>query len=162
MKQIGELPVFANNADQLVIWVAKGIGIFVRSNIDAQPIYFTGGTMSVTAMVSGDTPLIQASGPGIVSAGLAGADPVYVGDVVSLDYWLKTQPEIKTPEPLEGGTIVVARYALARLELNRVNRQHAGTLAAMEARRASGSTLVPPATFAAQKRGFHWLSPIGR
>jgi hypothetical protein len=37
--------------------------------------------MSVTAMVSGDTPLIQASGPGIVSAGLAGADPVYVGDV---------------------------------------------------------------------------------
>jgi hypothetical protein len=74
-------------------------------------------------------------GPGIVSAGLAGADPVYVGDVVSLDYWLKTQPEIKTPEPLKGGTIVVARYALARLELNRVNRQHAGTLAAMEARR---------------------------
>jgi hypothetical protein len=119
LKQIGELPVFANNADQLVIWLAKGIGIFVRSNIDAQPIYFTGGTMSVTAMVSGDTPLIQASGPGIVSAGLAGADPVYVGDVVSLDYWLKTQPEIKTPEPLKGGTIVVACKPAARRNASR-------------------------------------------
>jgi ABC-type nitrate/sulfonate/bicarbonate transport system substrate-binding protein len=117
------------SADQLVIWVAKDTGIFAKNNLDAQLIYFTGGTLSVTAMVSGDTPLIQASGPGIVSAGLAGADPVYVvGGIVSLDYWLMTQPEIKTPEQLKGGTIAVARfggaadfvarYALARLGLN--------------------------------------------
>ena len=59
-------------------------------------------------MISGDTPLIQASGPGIVSAGLAGADPVYVvGGITTLDYWLMTQPEIKTPEQLKGGTIAV-------------------------------------------------------
>ena len=117
------------SADQLVIWVAKDTGIFAKNNLDAQLIYFTGGTLSVTAMVSGDTPLIQASGPGIVSAGLAGADPVYVvGGIVSLDYWLMTQPEIKTPEQLKGGTIAVARfggaadfvarYALTRLGLS--------------------------------------------
>ena len=117
------------SADQLVIWVAKDTGIFAKNNLDAQPIYFSGGTLSVTAMVSGDTPLIQASGPGIVSAGLAGAEPVYVvGGIVSLDYWLVTQPEIKTPEQLKGGTVAVARfggaadfvarYALARLGLN--------------------------------------------
>jgi ABC-type nitrate/sulfonate/bicarbonate transport system substrate-binding protein len=51
------------SADQLVIWVAKDTGIFAKNSLDAQPIYFTGGTTSVTAMVSGDTPLIQASGP---------------------------------------------------------------------------------------------------
>ena len=134
------------SADQLVIWVAKDTGIFAKNNLDAQPIYFTGGTLSVTAMVSGDTPLIQASGPGIVSAGLAGADPIYVvGGIVSLDYWLMTQPEIKTPEQLKGGTIAVARfggaadfvarYALApartqswKRRHDRANRQHAGTL----------------------------------
>jgi NitT/TauT family transport system substrate-binding protein len=134
--------------------------------------------MSVTALVSGDTPLIQASGPGIVSAGLAGSDPVYVvGGIVSLDYWLMTQPEIKTPEQLKGGTIAVARfggaadfvarYALARLGLSPgkdVTIIQTGStperLAAMEARRVTGSTLVPPATFIAQRKGFHLLADV--
>ena len=66
------------SADQLVIWVAKDTGIFAKNNIDAQTIYFSGGTLSVTAMISGDTPVIQASGPGIVSARLAAGEPVYV------------------------------------------------------------------------------------
>ncbi|MCE3241657.1 MAG: hypothetical protein K0Q83_2164, partial [Deltaproteobacteria bacterium] len=48
------------SADQLVIWVAKDAGIFAKNNIDAQTVYFSGGTTSVTAMISGDTPLIQA------------------------------------------------------------------------------------------------------
>ena len=166
------------SADQLVIWIAKDTGIFAKNSLDAQPIYFTGGTTSVTAMVSGDTPLIQASGPGIVSAGLAGSDPVYVvGGIVSLDYWLMTQPEIKTPEQLKGGTVAVARfggaadfvarYALARLGLSPgkdVTIIQTGStperLAAMEARRVSGSTLVPPATFIAQRKGFHLLADV--
>ena len=32
------------SADQLVLWVAKDTGIFAKNNLDAQPIYFTGGT----------------------------------------------------------------------------------------------------------------------
>ena len=99
------------SADQLVIWVAKDAGIFATNDLDAQPVYFTGGTTSVTAMISGDTPMIQASGPGIISAGLAGAEPEYVvGGIVSLDYWLMTQPEIKSAEQLKGGTVAVARF----------------------------------------------------
>jgi NitT/TauT family transport system substrate-binding protein len=166
------------SADQLVIWVAKDAGIFAKNNIDAQTVYFSGGTTSVTAMIAGDTPLIQASGPGIVSAGLAGADPVYVaGGITTLDYWLMTQPEIKTAEQLKGGTIAVARfggaadfvarYALARLGLNPgkdVTIVQTGStperLAAMESRRVSGSTLVPPAMFTAQKKGFHLLADV--
>ena len=166
------------SADQLVIWVAKDTGIFARNNLDAQPVYFTGGATSVTAMVSGDTPMIQASGPGIISVGLAGADPIYVvGGITTLDYWLMTQPEIKTAEQLKGGTIAVARfggaadfvarYALARLGLNPgkdVTIVQTGStperLAAMESRRVSGSTLVPPASFTAQKKGFHLLADV--
>lgn len=166
------------SADQLVIWVAKDTGIFAKNNIDAQTIYFSGGTLSVTAMISGDTPAIQASGPGIVSAGLAGAEPIYVvGGIVSLDYWLMTQPEIKTAEQLKGGTIAVARfggaadfvarYALARLGLNPgkdVTIVQTGStperMAAMEARRVSGSALVPPSTFTAQKKGFYVLADV--
>ena len=32
------------SADQLVIWVAKDAGIFAKNNIDAQTVYFSGGT----------------------------------------------------------------------------------------------------------------------
>ena len=166
------------SADQLVIWVAKDAGIFARNNLDVQAIYFTGGTTSVTSLVSGDTTMVQASGPGIVSASLAGADLVYVvGGITSLDYWLMTQPEVKTAEQLKGGTIAVARfggaadfvarYALARLGLNPgkdVTIVQTGStperLAAMEARRVTGSTLVPPATFMAQRKGFHLLADV--
>jgi len=155
------------SADQLVIWVARDAGIFARNNLDAQAVYFSGGTLSVTAMISGDTPIIQASGVGVVSAGLAGAEPVYVvGGITTLDYWLMTQPEIKTPEQLKGGTVAVARFGgaadfVARFALPRLGLtpgkdvtiiQTGSTperMAALEARRVSASALVPPAMFAA-------------
>ena len=166
------------SADQLVIWVARDAGIFAKNHLDVQAVYFSGGTISVTAMIAGDTPLIQASGPGIVSAGLAGADPVYVvGGITTLDYWLMTQPEIKTAEQLKGGTVAVARfggaadfvarYALPRLGLTPgkdVTIVQTGStperLAALEARRVSASTLVPPAMFTAQEKGFYLLADV--
>ncbi len=166
------------SADQLVMWVAKEAGIFARNNLDVQLIYFTGGTLSTMAMISGDTPIIQASGPGIVSAGLAGSDPVYVvGGIVTLDYWLMTQPEIKTPEQLKGGSVAVARFggaadfvarfALAKLGLNPLKDvtivQTGSTperLAALETRRVQATVLVPAATFMAQKRGFYLMADV--
>ena len=166
------------SADQLVIWVAKDAGIFAKNNLDVQPVYFTGGTTSVMAMVSGDAPMVQASGPGIVSAGLAGSEAVYVvGGIVTLDYWLMSQPDIRTPEQLKGGSVAiarfggaadfVARFALARIGLNPLKDvtivQTGSTperLAAMEGRRVQATVLVPPTTFMAQKRGFHLMGDV--
>jgi ABC-type nitrate/sulfonate/bicarbonate transport system substrate-binding protein len=166
------------SADQLVVWLARDAGIFAKNNLDVQAVYFSGGTLSVTALISGDTPLIQASGPGIVSAGLAGADPIYVvGGITTLDYWLMTQPEIKTPEQLKGGTVAVARFGgaadfVARFALPRLGLtpgkdvtivQTGSTperMAALETRRVSASALVPPAMFAAQKKGFQLLADV--
>lgn len=166
------------SADQLVIWVAKEAGIFAKNNLDVQIVYFTGGTTSVMAMVSGETPMIQASGPGIVSAGLAGSDPVYVvGGIVTLDYWLMTVPEIKTPEQLKGGSVAiarfggaadfVARFALVRIGLNPLKDvtivQTGSTperLAALESRRVQATVLVAPTTFMAQKKGFHLMADV--
>jgi len=166
------------SADQLVIWVAKEAGIFAQNNLDVQIIYFTGGTTSVMAMVSGDTPVIQASGPGIVSAGLAGFDPVYVvGGIVTLDYWLMSRPEIKTAEQLKGGSVgvarfggaadFVARYALSKLGLNPgkdVTIVQIGSsperLAALETRRVQATVFPPAANFIAQKKGFHLMADV--
>ena len=166
------------SADQLVIWVAKDAGIFAKNNLDVQPVYFTGGTTSVMAMVSGDAPMVQASGPGIVSAALAGSEAVYVvGGIVTLDYWLMTLPEIKSPEQLRGGSVAiarfggaadfVARFALAKIGLNPLKDvtivQTGSTperLAAMESRRVQATVLVSPATFIAQKKGFHLMADV--
>jgi len=166
------------SADQLVMWVAKDTGIFVKNNLDVQLVYFTGGTTSVMAMVSGDAPLVQASGPGIISAALAGSEAVYiVGGIVTLDYWLMTLPEIKTPEQLKGGSVAiarfggaadfVARFALARLGLNPLKDvtivQTGSTperLAAMESRRVQATVLVSPTTFIAQKKGYTLMGDV--
>jgi NitT/TauT family transport system substrate-binding protein len=166
------------SADQLVMWVAKDTGIFAKNNLDVQLVYFTGGTTSVMAMVSGDAPLVQASGPGIISAALAGSEAVYiVGGIVTLDYWLMTLPEIKTPEQLKGGSVAiarfggaadfVARFALARLGLNPLKDvtivQTGSTperLAAMESRRVQATVLVSPTTFIAQKKGYTLMGDV--
>ena len=166
----------AVSADQLVLWVAKDMGIFAKNQIDAQLVFFVGGALSVTAMVSGDTPMIQASGPGVVSASLAGAEAVYVaGGIVSLDYQLMTQPQIKTPAQLKGGQVAIARFGgaadfvarfmLAKLGLDPVKDVtivQVGTtpdrLTALEAKRVQATVLVPPVTYMAQKKGFYLLA----
>jgi ABC-type nitrate/sulfonate/bicarbonate transport system substrate-binding protein len=88
-----------------------------------------------------------------------------------------TQPEIKTAEQLKGGRVAVARFGgaadfVARYALPRLGLipgkdvtivQTGGTperLAALEARRVTGSTLVPPAMFTAHKKGFHLLADV--
>jgi NitT/TauT family transport system substrate-binding protein len=168
----------AVSADQLVLWVAKDTGIFAKNNLDVQLVFFTGGTTAVMAMVSGDTPIIQSSGPAVISATLAGAEAVYVaGGIVSLDYQLMTAPEIKTAEQLKGGAVAVARFGgaadfVARFALNKLGLnplkdvalvQVGSTpdrLTALETKRVQATVLVPPTTFVAQKKGFYLLADV--
>jgi hypothetical protein len=58
----------------------------------------------VTALITGDTPISQTAGPGVINATINGADAVMIaGGNVTLDYWMLSRPEIKTPEQLKGG-----------------------------------------------------------
>src|SRR6476660_4423362 len=68
----------AASADQLPAWVAKETGIFAKNGLDVQLIFFTGGTTAILALVSGDVPITQVSGPGLVNSVLAGSDAVFV------------------------------------------------------------------------------------
>ena len=92
----------AASGDQLPAWVAKDSGIFAKNGLDAQVIFFTGGTTAVLALVSGDVPIAQISGPGVVNSVLAGSDAVFVAaGVVSLNYVLMGKPGVKTVEQIE-------------------------------------------------------------
>jgi len=166
------------NSDNVIAWVAKEAGIFAKNGLDVQLIYFAGGTTSVMALVSGESPIIQTGAPAIVNAVLGGSDPVMIaGGVVTLDYWLLSRPEIKTPEQLKGGAVAISRfgsssdfivrYALQKIGLTPVKDVAIlqigalpDRLAAMESKRVQATVLAPPAMYVAQKRGFNILADV--
>ena len=99
------------------------------------------------------------------------------GGNVTLDYWMLSRPEIKTPEQLKGGAVAISRfgsapdfivrYALQRMGLTPVKDVailQVGSLterlAAMETKRVQATVLAPPAMYQAQTRGFNILADI--
>ena len=77
----------AISGEQLPAWIAKDARIFEKNGLDAQLIYFTGGTTAVLALVSGEVPISQVAGPAVVNSALAGSDVVMVAaGATSLDY----------------------------------------------------------------------------
>src|SRR5215203_3755443 len=95
----------AISGDALPAWLAKDTGIFEKNGLDVQPVFFTGGTTAIMALVSADTPIAQLAGPAVVNSVMAGSDATIVaGGVISLNYYLLSRPDIKTPEQLKGGS----------------------------------------------------------
>jgi NitT/TauT family transport system substrate-binding protein len=173
-----EVGYSAISGDALPAWVAKEAGIFERNGLDARLIFFTGGTTAVMALVSADTPIAQMAGAAVVNSVLAGSDAVVVaGGVTSLNYYLLSRPEIKTPEQLKGGSVAIsrfgsssdfiARYALTKIGLTpgkdvtivQIGSTQARVDAAMSGR-IQATVVQPPASIIAQKRGMNILADL--
>jgi NitT/TauT family transport system substrate-binding protein len=118
----------AISGNALPAWIAKDAGIFEKNGLEVQLVFFAGGTTAVMALISADTPFAQLARPAVVSSVLAGSDATLIaGGITSLNYYLLSRSEIKTPEQLRGGTVaisrfgsasdVVARYALSKIGL---------------------------------------------
>src|ERR671913_214621 len=172
---VGYVGVTSDNA---AAFIARETGIYARNGLDVQLIYFNSGTTAVTALITGDTPISQTAGPGVINATMNGADAVMIaGGNVTLDYWMLSRPEIKTPEQLKGGAVAISRfgsasdfivrYALQRLGLPPVKEVAIlqvgplpDRLAAMETKRVQATVLAPPAMYMAQKRGYNIIADI--
>jgi NitT/TauT family transport system substrate-binding protein len=166
------------NSDNVIAFIAKETGIFAKNGLDVQLIYFGGGSIATMSLISGETPITQTAGPGIVNAVLNGSDAVMIaGGVTTLDYWMLSRPEIKTAEQLKGGAVAISRfgsasdfivrYALQRLGLIPVKEVAIlqvgplpDRLAAMETKRVEATVLAPPAMYMAQKRGYNIIADI--
>ncbi len=162
---------------QLPLWMAKEKGIFARNGLDVQAVLLTGNA-PMMALISGDTPITQVAGIGVVNSAINGADTVMIaGGTVTLDWWLMSRPEIKTPAQLRGGSVAVstfgtasdfvARFALEKIGLvpeRDVSMVQLGDpimrQAALEANRVQATVHVAPSTFAAQKKGFNILADV--
>lgn len=170
----------AISGDQLPAWVAKETGIFAKNGLDVQLIFFTGGTTTVLALVSGDVPISQVAGPAVVNSALAGSDAVLVvGGITSLNYWLMGRPGIKTPEQLKGGTLAISRFGsatdfIARFALPKIGLTPGkdvtivqvgsgpARLDAALAGKVDAAVINPPASFIAEKKGMVVLADVAK
>jgi NitT/TauT family transport system substrate-binding protein len=170
----------AISADQLPAWVAKETGIFAKNGLDVQLIFFTGGTTAILALVSGDVPITQVSGPGLVNSALAGSDAVFfAAGMTSLNYVLMGKSGIKTGEQLKGGTVAIsrfgsatdsiARFALAKIGLTPgkdVTLVQVGSgpdrLAAVLTGRVTAAVINPPSNFIGEKKGLAVVADVAQ
>ncbi len=135
----------------------------------SQLIFFTGGTTAILALVSGDVPITQVSGPGLVSSGLGGSDAVFVAaGITSLNYVLMGKPGVKSIEQLKGGTLAISRFgsatdSIARFALKKVGLTvgkdvtliQVGSgperLGALQTGRVTAAVINPPSSFHRRK-----------
>jgi len=170
----------AVSVDQLPAWVAKETGIFAKNGLDVQVIFFTGGTTAILALVSGDVPITQVSGPGLVNSALAGSDAVFVAaGITSLNYVLLGKPGIKSPEQLKGGTLAISRFgsatdSIARYALRRIGMTPGKDVTLMQVGsgperldavltgKVTAAVINPPSSFIAEKRGLAVLADVAK
>jgi ABC-type nitrate/sulfonate/bicarbonate transport system substrate-binding protein len=170
----------AASADQLPAWVAKDSGIFAKNGLDVDLIFFTGGTTAILALVSGDVPITQVSGPPLVNSAFAGSEAVFVAaGIISLNYVLMGKPGIKTAEQLKGGTVAISRFgsatdSIARFALRRIGLTpgkdvtivQVGSgperLSAALTGRVTASVINPPSSFIAEKRGLAVIADVAK
>jgi NitT/TauT family transport system substrate-binding protein len=180
--QVGRLNVgySAISADQLPAWVAKEAGIFQKNGLDVQLIFFTGGSTAILALVSGDVPMTQVAGPGLVSSALAGSDAAYIAaGVTSLNYVLMGRPGVTKPEQLKGGSIAISRFgsatdSIARFALRRIGLTPGkdvtliqvgsgpARLDATMTGRVTAAVINPPSSFIAEKKGLVVVADVSK
>ena len=170
----------AISADQLPAWVAKETGIFAQNGLDVQLIFFTGGTTAILALVSGDVPITQVSGPGLVNSVLAGSDAVFIAaGMTSLNYVLMGKAGVKTAEQLKGGTVAISRFgsatdSIARFALRKIGLTpgkdvtlvQVGSgpdrLTAVLSARVTAAVINPPSNFIAEKKGLSVVADVAQ
>lgn len=170
----------AISADQLPAWVAKETGIFEKNGLDVGLIFFTGGSTAILALVSGDVPITQVSGPGLISSVLAGSDAVFVAaGVTSLNYVLMGRPGATKPEHLKGGTVAISRFgsatdSIARFALRKIGLTpgkdvtivQVGSgpdrMSAALTGRVTAAVINPPSSFLAEKKGLAVIADVSQ
>ncbi|MBI2360103.1 MAG: ABC transporter substrate-binding protein [Deltaproteobacteria bacterium] len=111
---------------QAVLWIAKEAGFFKKNGLEVEPVYVSGGSANVAALLSGEAVFSQNAGPPVVGADLKGADIVFIAGVINqLPYVLISSKEIKRAEDLRGKKVGISRFGassemVARLALRKL------------------------------------------
>ena len=97
-----------------VWYLAKDRGLYKKYGLDADLLFIPSTTTSVSSLVAGDVQVANASGGGVASAVVAGADLVMVACYLnSLPYELVVNESVKSAEDLKGKSVGISRVGSA-------------------------------------------------
>lgn len=97
-----------------VWYLAQERGFYKKNGLDADLLFIPSTTTSVSSLVAGDVQVANASGGGVTSAVVAGADLVLVACYLnSLPYELVVSESVKTAEDLKGKSVGISRVGSA-------------------------------------------------
>jgi NitT/TauT family transport system substrate-binding protein len=100
----------ALESSNAVWYVAQDRGFYKKNGLDVDLLFISSTTTSVSSLVAGDVQVANASGGGVASAVVAGADLVMVACYLnSLPYELVVHDSIKSADDLRGKTIGISR-----------------------------------------------------
>jgi NitT/TauT family transport system substrate-binding protein len=159
---------------QATIWTAKEMGFYAKHGLDVDLVLLVGAPLAVTALVSGETPIVHAGASAVVTSNLQGSGAVLVaGGANRFPYVLFVTDEIKRVEDLRGKKFGVSRIgsadnAAAITVFNRfgiketdVTYVQAGSiparLAAMQTNALQATLLQAPETLKAKEIGMRAL-----
>jgi NitT/TauT family transport system substrate-binding protein len=104
----------ALESSNAVWYMAQDRGFYKKNGLNADLLFIPSTTTSVSSLVAGDVQVANASGGGVASAVVAGADLVLVSCYLnSLPYELVVQESIKSAEDLKGKSIGISRLGSA-------------------------------------------------
>ncbi len=104
----------ALESSNAVWYVAQARGYYKKNGLDADLLFIPSTTTSVSSLVAGDVQVANASGGGVASAVVAGADLVMVACYLnSLPYELVVSESVKSAEDLKGKSIGISRVGSA-------------------------------------------------
>jgi NitT/TauT family transport system substrate-binding protein len=97
-----------------VWYLAQDRGLYKKNGLDVDLLFIPSTTTSVSSLVANDVQVANASGGGVASAVVAGADLVLVACYVnSLPYELVVHESVKSAEDLKGKNIGISRLGSA-------------------------------------------------
>jgi len=166
----------AESSWSLATWVAHDLGLFKKYGLDVDLILIRSAATITSALIAGETPMIQLGGNGPIQAALQGADTVNVLTLVPIiPQSLVVTPDIRSGDDLRGKRLGVSRFgALSDLVIRRYLRKFGldankdvtivqiggipELVTAMKAGAISGASISPPALTVAKKSGFKELA----
>ena len=99
---------------QATLWTAKELGLFAKHGLDVDLVLLVGAPLAVTALVSGETPIVHAGASAVVTSNLQGSGAVLVaGGANRFPYVLFVTDDIKRVEDLRGKKFGVSRIGSA-------------------------------------------------
>jgi NitT/TauT family transport system substrate-binding protein len=95
---------------QATVWTAKEMGFYTKHGVDVDLVLLVGAPLAVSALVSGETPIVHTGASAVITSNLQGSGAVLVAGAINrFPYVLFVTDQIKRVEDLKGKKFGISR-----------------------------------------------------